>query len=484
MKTKSIISLVVLLSAIFVVFCAAEVKEEDMVLVLTDANFDEVVQKNEFLLVEFYAPWCGHCKKLTPEYAKAAKILRQDNLYIGKLDATEQKEVAKRFEIGGYPTLKFFIKGEPIDFEGGRTSSEIVSWVRKKTGPASKQYSTVAELDSFQSSSEVAVVFFGDSSSSLFSVYESTAKGYDDISFGHISTEESRTHFKAAQDSVVIFKKFDEGRNDLSSVFTAETLKAFIDGNSTPTVMKFDEKCAQHIFGKASPAIFLYRDKNSESTPALDSLFTSIAKINKGKIQFVITDIKEGLETRLAEYIGVTSADLPSVRIADTRQDLLKYNMAGEITNTSITNFIERWENGSLKAHLKSEDIPETQKENVIVVVGKSFNSIVMDDSKDALVEFYAPWCGHCKSLAPIYEELATNLKHNTNLVIAKVDSTANEVEQVSIKGFPTIKFFPAGKKDAPLDYDGDRTVEGFTKWLESHTTHKITRTPEQKGDL
>jgi protein disulfide-isomerase A1 len=484
MKTTFVISLVVLLSAMFMVSCAAEVKEEEMVIVLTDQNFDEVIAKNDHLLVEFYAPWCGHCKKLAPEFAKAAETLRADNLYIAKLDATEQKEVAKRFDISGYPTLKFFIKGQPMDYEGGRTASEIVSWIRKKTGPASKEYKSVSEVEAFQTANDVAIVFFGDASSSLFNVYETTAKGYDDVTFGHCSSEECRTHFNAKQDSVVIFKKFDEGRNDLPSGFTGDSLKQFIDSNSAATVMKFDEKSAQHIFGKATPAIFLYRDKNSENTEKLDAMFTAIAKKSKGRIQFVITDIKEGLETRLAEYIGVTAADLPSVRIADTRADLLKFNMAGEITEENINKFIDSWESGSVKATFKSEEVPASQEGDVIVVVGKSFNDVVMDDGKDVLVEFYAPWCGHCKKIAPIYDELAKNLKHNKNLVIAKVDSTLNEIEQVSVKGFPTIKFFPAGKKSAPIDFDGDRTVEGFTSWLEKHCTNKITKTTEEKGDL
>jgi protein disulfide-isomerase A1 len=465
---------IILLSAILTVF-TAPVTEDEMVLVLTDANFDEVIKQHEFLLVEFYAPWCGHCKKLVPEYAGAAKQLRPDNLYLAKVDATEQKELGKRFDVSGYPTLKFFIKGVPMDYEGGRTTSEIVSWIRKKTGPASKDFKSVSEVESFQSSNEAVVVFFGETSSTAFSAFEITAKGYDDVAFGHCGSEECRTHFKATQDSVVIFKKFDEGRNDLPTGFTPETLKQFIDTNGTATVMKFDEKSAQHIFGKAVPAIFLYRDKNSENTEKFDAAFTAVAKKVKGRIQCVITDIKEGLETRLAEYIGVTAADLPSVRIADTRSDLLKYNMQGEITEENIMKFIDDWENGSLGAHFKSEEIPKTQEGDVIVVVGKSFNDIVMDDSKDVLVEFYAPWCGHCKKIAPIYDEVAKNLKHNTNLVIAKVDSTANEVSQVAIKGFPTIKFFPAGKKSSPIDFDGDRTVEGFTTWLEKHVTNKIT---------
>jgi len=239
--------------------------------------------------------------------------------------------------------------------------------------------------------------------------------------------------------------------------------------------MAFDEKSAQHIFGKNTSGLFLYRDKNSENTAALDEVFTRVAKKLKGKIQALKTGITEGLETRLAEYIGITAKDLPTIRIADTRNDLQNFIMSGEINEANILKFVEDWESGKLRAHFKSEEIPEKQEGDVIVVVGKSFNDIVMDDSKDVLVEFYAPWCGHCKKLTPIYDEVAKNLKHNKHLIIAKVDATANEVEQVSIKGFPTIKFFPGGKKSAPVDYDGERTVEGFAEWLTKHCTYPIT---------
>ena len=153
--------------------------------------------------------------------------------------------------------------------------------------------------------------------------------------------------------------------------------------------------------------------------------------------------------------------------------------MEGEITRESVLNFINDWESGKLRPHLKSEPIPETQSEDVYVLVGKSFTDIVMDPTKDVLVEFYAPWCGHCKKLTPIYEELAKNLKHNKNLVIAKMDATANESEAVSIQGFPTIKFWPAGKKDTPMDFNEDRTVEGFTKFLVKHCTNVVSERME-----
>jgi protein disulfide-isomerase A1 len=451
-----------------------EVKEEEGVLVLTDANFDEVIKNHQYLLVEFYAPWCGHCKKLAPEYAKAAQALKADNLFLAKVDATEQKELGKRFEVQGYPTLKFFINGTPVEYEGGRTEIEIVNWVRKKSGPASREAKTSAEVEDHKNKNEVLAVFFGDASHPSHSTFEAVAKGFDDVSFVYCGAEECASHFNAPRSSVVLFKKFDEGRNDLPEGFSSDKLKSFIDAHSSPTVMKFDEKSAQHIFGKSQPALFLYRDKNSEQTAHLDTLFTSAAKKLKGRIQSVITDIKEGLESRLAEYIGVTSKDLPTVRIADTRSDLSKFNMEGDITEENVLKFVEQWESGKLRPHLKSDPIPEKQEGDVVVVVGKSFADIVLDDTKDVLVEFYAPWCGHCKKLTPIYDELATKLKHNKNLVIAKVDATTNEVEGVHIKGFPTLKFWPAGKKTNPIDYDGERTLDGFMEWLPKHVTMPI----------
>jgi protein disulfide-isomerase A1 len=93
-----------------------------------------------------------------------------------------------------------------------------------------------------------------------------------------------------------------------------------------------------------------------------------------------------------------------------------------------------------------------------------------MDSSKDVLVEFYAPWCGHCKSLAPIYDEVAAKLANNPNIIVAKMDSTANEAEGVNVQGFPTIKFYSATDK-TPVDFNGDRTVEGFTKFLKEKGT-------------
>lgn len=166
-----------------VVIAEEEVKSEDGVLVLTKDNFDSVIANNEFVLVEFYAPWCGHCKALAPEYAKAAKVLadKESKIKLAKVDATVEPELAEKFGIRGYPTLKFFRSGSQVDYTGGREQDTIVSWLEKKTGPAAKELETVEAAEEFLKENNVAVVgFFKDRESAEAKAFLATAVAIDD----------------------------------------------------------------------------------------------------------------------------------------------------------------------------------------------------------------------------------------------------------------------------------------------------------------
>ena len=106
------------------------IETEKGVLVLNKDNFDEQLEKHEHLLVEFYAPWCGHCKKLAPEYALAAKILAKNDppLILGKVDATIEVELGSKYRVQGFPTLLYFKQGKEVPYGGGRTYNTIVKW--------------------------------------------------------------------------------------------------------------------------------------------------------------------------------------------------------------------------------------------------------------------------------------------------------------------------------------------------------------------
>ena len=107
------------------------------VIELTDDNFDSTVFNDENMwLVAFYAPWCGHCKKLLPEWNAAATQLR-GTVKIAKLDATVHQKLAERYQIQGYPTIKIFAPGKGEDkkveeYEGPRDTSGIVQYALDK----------------------------------------------------------------------------------------------------------------------------------------------------------------------------------------------------------------------------------------------------------------------------------------------------------------------------------------------------------------
>ncbi|XP_063218294.1 protein disulfide-isomerase A6 homolog isoform X1 [Bacillus rossius redtenbacheri] len=103
------------------------------VIELTDSNFDSLVlDSDDMWLVEFFAPWCGHCKNLAPHWARAATELK-GKVKLGALDATVHTSKAQQYGVNSYPTIKLFPSGRKdagsaVDFTGGRTSSDIVNW--------------------------------------------------------------------------------------------------------------------------------------------------------------------------------------------------------------------------------------------------------------------------------------------------------------------------------------------------------------------
>lgn len=228
------------------------------VLVLNDSNFDSTIAANEEILVEFYAPWCGHCKRLKPEYEIAATTLKAKNppIRIAKVDCTVATELCKTHDITGYPTLQ---------------------------------------------------------------------------------------------------------------VFTS-------DGSST-------------------------------------------------------------------KYDGALSA-------------------------TSIISKM-------LHEHT-SEPIPEEQGANK-KIVQKNFDDLVMNSSADVFVKFYAPWCGHCKAMAPTWVELAEKYQDDSSIVIGDFDATANDLIHANykelVKGYPTLLWIPKNDKENPVKYSGGRDLADFENWIKENSS-------------
>lgn len=455
-----------------IVFCD-EVKEDEGVLVFTKDNFKAGITDNEFVLVEFYAPWCGHCKSLAPEYAKAAQKLadQKSAIKLAKVDATEETELAEEHGVKGYPTLKFFRSGSPIDYSGGRTADEIVNWLIKKTGPVAKDLTSVDDAKGFIDASNVVVIgFFKDTSSEAAKNFLLAANAIDDHPFGITSEDAVFSEYKVDGEAVVLFKKFDEGRANLEGEITEKTIKKFVTSQSLPLVVEFNHETAQKIFGGEIRTHLLMFVSHKEGH--IDTFIPEareVAKDYREQILFVSINTDDDDHQRILEFFGMKKEEIPAMRLIRLEEDMAKYKPEkSELSKDNIKSFVQDFTDGKLKQHLLSQDLPEDwDKAPVKVLVSSNFDEVALNKDKDVLVEFYAPWCGHCKQLAPIYDQLGEKYKDVEHIVVAKIDATANELEHTKIANFPTIKLYAKGDNKV-IDYNGERTLEGLSKFLES----------------
>ncbi len=250
--------------------------DESYVLSLTKDTFDDAVKNNKYLLVKFVAPWCGHCKSLTPAYEAAAKQLAESGseIKLASVDATVEKELGAQFEVKGYPTLKFFSEGAPLEYTGGRSQDEIINWLKKKTGPPADELKTVNELDKFKESDEVVVIgafkviyfdlflvfvsfnFVQDTDGDAAAAFLQVAKSIEGVPFGITSNKDVLKELNVEKDTIVLLKtvqkiyfssfvsyfmyQFDEGRNDLTSSIDEASIREFIQTNQLPLVVEFN----------------------------------------------------------------------------------------------------------------------------------------------------------------------------------------------------------------------------------------------------
>jgi protein disulfide-isomerase A1 len=465
--------LIVVVLALIALVSGDEIKNDKGVLVLEKDTFTAAVTDNKHVLVEFYAPWCGHCKSLEPEYIKAAEKLKDLNsdIKLAKVDATEQTELAEEHKIRGYPTLKFFRDGKPSDYNGGRTGDEIVNWLLKKTGPAAKAIASAAEAKEFASAADVVVLgLFKDLESDAGKQFMAAAQEVDDFRFGVSSDAEVLKEYGVSDAAVILLKKFDDPKVELKGDITSEAIVKFVKTESLPLVIEFNHESAQKIFGgEIKNHLLVFAGKSHEKIDAIKSAAKEGAKAFKGKVLFVTVDTDEDDHQRILEFFGMKKSELPAMRLIHLEEEMTKYKPASEdLTEENMKTFVQALLDGKLKPHLLSEEIPEDWDKNPVkVLVSKNFDDVAFDKTKDVLVEFYAPWCGHCKQLAPIYDELAEKYKDNESIVIAKIDSTANELEHTKIQSFPTIKLYQKGDNKV-IPFEGARTLEGLSEFLDN----------------
>ncbi|CAK5027058.1 unnamed protein product [Meloidogyne enterolobii] len=569
-----------LFSIIFILIRSDEPTIENGIYVLTDNNFDSFLEEHPTVLVEFYAPWCGHCKQLAPEYEKAAEELG-DSVPLAKVDATVDKILAERFEINGYPTLKFWQKDhEPIDYDGDRDAQGIVKWLKEKTDPDYKpppeevialseqtfddflgsnaltlvefyapwcghckahgiplakvdatiekklaelydvkgfptlkifrnarrfdydgpreadgivnymieqskpavKFLNHSSIDKFISNNDVTIVgFFDSESGSLYDAFVDAAeRTRADFSCYYVTDPSVIKEFKVKAGTITIFYP--------KSTATTEELLTFYRENATPLVGHMTRVNSATRYSRR-PLVAVYYNVDfslayRDGTQYWRNKVVDIA--HKGKFYFAVADEEEFAKELEAVGLGTSGLEQNVIIFGiDGKKYPMDPDKYDEDLEENLIAFLKDFGKGKVKAHLKSQPIPKADKGPVFTLVGNNFEAIVNDESKDVLIEAYAPWCGHCKAFEQPYKQFATKLtKQEPNLIFTKIDATENDLpEKYKVEGFPTIFFAPAGKKDDPIKYTGNRDSNDLLKFLKENAVKSFQSEREKEKE-
>jgi len=457
------------------------------VLEYTDDDFEDKIGDHDIILVEFFAPWCGHCKRLAPEYEKAATALKNNDppVSLAKVDCTAHTKTCGKYGVSGYPTLKIF-KGGSLsdDYNGPREADGIVKYMRSKAGPASKDLKSLEDAEKFIGGDEHVVVgFFSSEGSDLQKQFQKVADSLsEDFKFGHSTNSEVLDKYNY-KDTVVLFQpkrlhnKFESSEQKYDGDAAQSKIKKWVSDNVHGLAGHRTSGNSEQF---KKPLVVAYYNVDYVKDPKGTNYWRNrVMKVGKklkeaGKEVYFAVSNSDDFSYELSEYGLSASGDKPVVAAKDSKDQ--KFIMTDEFSMDALEKFVTGFLAGDLEPYLKSEPVPEPNDGPVKVVVAKNFNEIVNDDSKDVLIEFYAPWCGHCKNLAPKYDELGEKLADEESITIAKMDATANDVpKEYQVQGFPTIYFSPKGSKSNPKRYEGGREVKDFIKYIAKESTDELS---------
>ena len=391
--------------------------------------------------------------------------------------------------------MKVFRRGSPVDYKGPRDSAGIVSYMVKQVGDSAKLLKTVEEFDKFIDNRDISIIGFFPSKSGMYNTFIKAAdQNREDFRFGLVTDDKIMSEKKFGS-SIVIFRPFDDKKQVVySGNDNVNSIVDWIYANSLPFIGEWS-KTTEARYKKVNKPVFkAYFDVDfgvnlKKTNYYINRIKKAIEGVDgiKDKIQFAVLN-KKAYKDEITKF-GLDSAADVQFAVDDFTNNL-RYrpvNIAKEFSIDSVKDFLTQYNKGEIKPYIKSEPIPENNDEpgKVKIVVGETFNSIVMDKSKYVLFEMYAPWCGHCKKLEPIYQDLAESLKDEESIVIAKMDATANDTphSKYQAKGYPTIFWSGKDNKDAPVPYSGERTVKAFTDFIKEKTGLKL-KSSSKKQEL
>ncbi|KAK8970469.1 Protein disulfide isomerase-like 1-5 [Platanthera guangdongensis] len=449
-------------------------RAQRIVVELNDENAKRVIRENELVLVLGYAPWCQRSAELMPRFAEAATALKEMgcSVIMAKLDAERHAKAAELLGIKGFPTILLYVNSSSRPYTGGFTGDEISIWVRKKIGLPLLRLTSVTAAEEFLKKHQRHVIGFFES-----------FKGTEYDEFVKAATTENEMQFVETNDIMiakVLFPDIGSSKSFIGLVkceperyesfdekIEEERILKFVEVNKFALVTSLTELNSARVYSSPIKLQVFFLGETDDSE-AFIPLLQDVARRYKSMIMFIYVDsTEESLAKPFLTLFGLETKG-PFVTAFDNRIGS-KYLMESDITTGNLENFCTGLLHGTLSPFFKSEPIPN-HNEMIKKVVGRTFDSSILESAENVFLEVYTPWCIDCETTSKQVEKLAKHFKGQENVMFARFDASLNEHPKLQVDVYPALLFYPAGNKSNPIRVSKKLSTKELAAFIKENT--------------
>ena len=491
--------------------------KRDNLYVLSDLTYEEALKEHQYFFISAYAEWCSTCQRIEAELHKVAnyfeKNLDSPDIVFGIIYGTYNIAFMEKYNIPGYPSLILFSGETKIkDYYENLNAESIIPWIRKIIYPTIQPindeltYSYLIKNTDFSK----LISYYGNDKNTI-QVLEKSALSHSKYTFCQVVNKDLFKIYNVNNNDIVLYKQYDELNHTIKIPINFEKIEKFIDKYSHRLLKSFNMKNGKKRFSKKIN-LLLFISKNINNMiqeKELDNKIENICKEIRDKIQCVksiynkkeIEKLKNSISQiqnqpqenpylpnyQMGNYDeesekGKFIIDLyNSLNIKDNNEtEIFLIDLRDKITyaynikdKKKIIDFVNKWYDNKLINETKIS-LPTSIKNNVISTNINKFDKDVINNNFDVVVKFFAPWCGFCKKLAPIYQKLANFYSDkNKRIKFVEIDATVNEIPGIIIEGYPTIYLYKRNDKSHPILYHGEDTYGDISKFIDDEIKKK-----------